>query len=88
MAVNENGHQYRLQQIVDERHQTAWTNPAEQDPRATLGMVISAFCEWDFNHIGIAFLEALEDANAHRAYAEIEAVLTKHGFNLERKPNG
>lgn len=88
MAADTKSHEYRLQQIVDERHETAWTNPPEQDPRETLGMVVAAFYHWTPEDIAVAFIAALEDANAHTACQHIEAYLKEKGWNLTPVPRG
>lgn len=74
-----------IQKLVNERHAKAWLNPAIEDKRQTLGVLIAGFYTWNNNDVAVAFLAALEDANAHEERAFINDYLKSRGFNLDKK---
>ena len=76
-------HNKTLAKIVNERHPTCWTNPEQADKRETLGMVISSFSNFCPEDIAVAFLQALEDSNAHTERQHIADYLKGRGFNVQ-----
>ena len=62
---------------------TYYNDTAHEDKFTALGVAVAQYCEWEKTALKKVLLNALEDANFHELYAELEAIF--EGAKLETR---
>jgi len=78
--------QQELLNLVEKAHKKHWIEPEKNDKRETLGCVVASFCNFSPEDIVVAFLAALEDANAHAQHNFLTQYFLNEGYSLASNP--